>query len=451
MNRSMFKKVVVSLFAGFIIYFVAVNFNDTSDPASYFNANQRISKEAPLNKEAAMEIAQKEVDYRINFSKKSQWTLKSKVVDAFPIFMDGIESVCYYECKIITNGLDAGYILVNVNQTDLLISESSQEGITLTEKYRAKLGRDDFMLLRYDWFRSAAVEKQSGVLNSHGKVLASIGLEETANPENVIDNYRDAVLAEGCIPVYSKKEIEDYYQNLQSSGYTLNWGNNAWAGGDYRDITAELKNKCWCNRNNECFYTPRWQQFAKSNGHAIGCGNTAWAIVYGYWAKCKNYNRLFDGDVGDGEKIKQCMSDCARYTGTTDVTWQGKKMGRTSPEKMDEGIRYAKSKGYTGSTVRRERGSEYNKFDDAKRYLDGDKPFIMLVAYTTQIFPDHYVVVEKGTKRQKRVLRKWRDRDVFYTVNLGTGDDSKEIWVREYGVNRHKHYAAYSYFLIDLK
>jgi hypothetical protein len=445
MNNSMFKKVVVSVFLGFMIYFLAINFNDNSEPASYFNTNQRISKEA------AMEIAQKEVDYRVNFSENSKWTFKSKVVDAFPIFMDGIENVCYYECKIMTDGLDAGYILVNVNQTDLLISESSQEGITLTERYRAKLDRDDFMVLRYDWFRSTAVEKPSGVVNSHGNVLASIGLEETATPENAIDNYRDAVLAEGCIPVYSKKEIEDYYQDLQSSGYTLNWGHNAWAGGDYRDITAELEHKCWCNRNNECFYTPRWRQFEKSNGHAIGCGNTAWAIVYGYWAKCKNYNRLFDGDVSDGEKIKQCMRDCARYTETSDVTWKGKKMARTSPSKMDQGIRYAKNKGYSRSTVQVKLGSEYNKFDDVKRYLDADKPCIVLVTYTTQIFPDHYVVIEKGSKRQKKVLGRWRDRDVFYTVNLGNQGPSKEIWVREYGANRHEHYAAYNYYLIDVR
>lgn len=446
----MFKKLILSIFMGCLIYFLAVNLNNNSNPASYF----KFSATAPLSKEAAMEITQKEVDYRVNFSKNSNWTVKSKVVDAFPIFIDGIESVCYYECKVMTDGLDAGYILVNVNQTDLLISESSQIGITLTERYRAKLGRDDFMVLRYDWFRSAAVEKPSGGLNSHRKIIASIGLEQTATPENAMDNYRDAVLAEGCFPIYSKKEIADYYQNLQSRGCTVNWGNNAWAGGDYRDITAELQHKCWCDRNNKCYYTPRWHQFDKPNGHAIGCGNTAWAIVYGYWAKCKNYNRLFDGDVNDGEKIRQCMRDCASYTQTTDVRWEGKNMARTSPEKMDEGIRYAKSKGYTGSTVRRERGSEYSKFDDAKRYLDADKPFIMLVAYTTQIFPDHYVVVEKGTKRQKWVTlgrNHWDDRDVFYTVNLGNGGDSKEIWVREYGINQHEHYAAYSYFLIDVK
>ena len=89
MNRRMFKKVIFSTIMGCLIYFIAINFNNNSNPTSYFKTSANI----PLSKEAAMEIAQKEVDYRVNFSKNSKWTFKSKVVNAFPIFMDGIENV----------------------------------------------------------------------------------------------------------------------------------------------------------------------------------------------------------------------------------------------------------------------------------------------------------------------------------------------------------------------
>lgn len=447
MNSCRFKKVVVSVFVGFIIYFFAVNYNDSSDPTSYFSADQGSSIEAPLSKEAAMEIAQKEIAYRASFTQNSKWTAHSRVVDAFPIFMDGIDGVSYYECKIMTNGQDAGYILINANQTDLLIPESSQQGITLTERYREKLGRDDFVILRYDWFRSAAVEKPSGVVNSHRKVLASIGFEGTATAENAMDNYREAVLAEGCIPIYSKKEIEEYYQHLQSNGYTIGLVNNAWAG-DYRDISAELSHSCWSGH-----HTPRWSQFRKPNGYAIGCGPCAWAIVYGYWAKCKNYNRLFDGDWSSGSgNIRRCMEDVAGYCDTRDVREKTGKMGYTAPKDMPDGVKYARNKGYGNTTCTRvQKTNEFDKFAAIHPYIDADKPCILLLNESGFGFPNHYVVIEKATKRQKKVLGNWRDRDVFFTVNIGTGDPSKEIWTREYGINEHKHYSTFDVYLIDVK
>ncbi len=477
MNSTIFKKVVVSMFIGFIIYFLAVNFNDSSDPASYFSAIQGVSKEAPLSKKAAMEIAQREVESCANTLQNDKWTLESTVVDAFPIFIDGIEGVSYYECKVTTNGVDAGYVLVNVNKTDLLIPESSPEGLTLTECYREQLGRADFMVLRYDCFRSVAVQRNSESSYPQGKIIASFGFVDEANPDQLektatfrkdsqIDafkSFRTTVLAKGCFPTYSKEELEEYYGEFKSGEYTIGWGNTAWAA-KYRDIKAELRNTFPCG-----WHTPQWTQF-KVRGYPIGCGNTAWAIVYAYWAAFKGKTRLFDGyDVnrndrcGDREdqKIKQCMMDCNRYCETRDVKVGSKKWGRTMPENMSNGIMYAKNKGYMRSSCVRDRGTEYSKFNKVKRHLDADKPAILLIHNDGIGIPYHYVVIEAAVKRQKYITvgrNRWDDRDVKYLVNFGhcatykdkkgkTQQGRRWIYVREYGRNTHKVYSAFSVFL----
>lgn len=447
------KKVVLSLFVGFIVYCLAVYFNDSSPPTSYFTADRGGSIDVPLSKEAAMKIAQKEVEYRANFAQNTSWPAESKIVDAFPVFMDGLEGVSYYECKVVTNGQDAGYILVNVNKNDLLIPENTQEGTTLTETYRKKLGRDDFMVLRYDWFRSVAVEKQSGLCNSRGKIIASIGFEEIDTPDDAIRNFRTSVLAKGCFPIYSKEELKEYYEDIQAeqaNGYTIGWLNNAWAKKHYRDITAELKHNF-----EGTHHTPRWKQFQKSNGYSIGCGPCAWAIVYGYWAKCKNYNRLFDGDWSSSSgNIRRCMEDVARYCNTRDVRKHTGKMGYTAPKNMSKGINYAKNKGYRNSSCKRVREvNEFSKFDKIYPYIKADKPCILLLNESGFGFPNHYVVIEKATKRQRKRGKKgsWKNRDVFFTVNIENGRASKEIWTREKGGNDHKHYSTFDAYLIDVR
>lgn len=71
----------------------------------------------------------------------SNWAAFAKVVDAFPIYMDGIDDVCYYECKVQANGTDAGYILVNINKTDVQFPSYSTEGKTATEEFSTELRR----------------------------------------------------------------------------------------------------------------------------------------------------------------------------------------------------------------------------------------------------------------------------------------------------------------------
>ncbi|MFW5740416.1 MAG: C39 family peptidase, partial [Myxococcota bacterium] len=145
------------------------------------------------------------------------------------------------------------------------------------------------------------------------------------------------------------------------------YASTADAGGRYRTIDAKLNHQ-----------TPRWAQL-QSNGHPVGCGPTAWAIVYGYWKQHKGKTRLLEGVNGANDPdLLAAMKEISRYTKSTYGVHQGKKWGRTTPRNMCRGKKYAEKRGYRVS-CERIRGTEFNKFDRVKAWIRADKPVIILI------------------------------------------------------------------------
>ncbi len=408
-----------------------------------------------ISKEKALEIAQDEVTHA------GLWPQGAKVKDAFPIYMDGIESVSYYECKVVNQDKDAGYVLVNANKTDIIIPESTTEGVTVTEMYRKKLNRDDFLVIRYDWLRNVAVELTDAVPKATpGEILSSIGFDSNDGEQegkvdaptssadmDVIGELQDILQENRVFPIYDEQILDDYY-NEEEPAVEEEEETDA----SYRDIMDVLNHTF--HRSGR-WHTPAWRQIRKPNRQAIGCGNAAWAIVYGYWRQHKRKTNLFNGDNVDTtnsgqDSIAQCMRDCAAYTETRDVI---NNQGFTWPRKMCQGIQYAKEKGYRISSCRRIRGNEFSKFDQVFSWIQADKPAIFLISSKGRMAADHYVVIEGACKRQKRNRRKWRNRDVRYLVNWGhgIGTPPKWIYVREFGRNTHRVYSGFSIFLVDIR
>jgi len=223
----------------------------------------------------------------------------------------------------------------------------------------------------------------------------------------------------------------------------------------YREIKEELTRTFPTE-----WHTPKWNQPQMISGHPVGCGATAWAIVYAYWKAFKGKNNLFEGyDVynkssvnnSNDEQIKTVMGKIAYYT-ETDYGNLGGQYGFTQPMNMCNGIKYAQEiGGYKNSTCERIRGTEFNKFDQIKQYIGNDKPVILLIDKDGEGIPNHYVVIEAAVKIQKKPLWRWYDRDVKYLVNYGWGDTRKWIYVREVGDDTHEVYTAASAYLIDVK
>ncbi len=404
-----------------------------------------------ISQATAIDIATDELLSSIDLSQTDLWSENSKVVAAYPIYKEGKDDVAYYECKIQTDGEDAGYVLVNANKTDIIVAESANNGSTLTEQYREKLNQDDLTVIRYDWFHSVAMQG--------GNIVASTGFNDDAfistAPVEVekMTNLRSA-------PSLNQDDLNSYYAEMEEEGLADSTGDESdlrrrRRRPKHRNIYAQLRNRFPNNH-----FTPRYKQFKKSNGHSIGCGNTAWAIVYGYWNAFHNKKNLFNRhDIKNNAQwndsydpqVKDCMYKTARFTGTIDVLPRTKKFGMTRPSQLPKGAFYAKSKGYRGTSCRKHNGREYSKFDHAYNSLRGNKPCMLLMHSDGKGIVNHYVVIEAANKSQRRYIRRWRNRDVRYLVNYGGGKASKWIHVRDWGRNQHKVYTATSLYTVDVK
>jgi len=235
-------------------------------------------------------------------------------------------------------------------------------------------------------------------------------------------------------------------------GLTLAAG-TCWAG-EHRSVQEVLSNNFGGDRG----HTPRWYQIKNSSGHPIGCGNTAWAITFAYYAAFKDMPNLFNGNVrqhysqdeNNDPFVTPVMEEIARYTDTTYGTYQGKGYGRTLGGNMCDGLKYAQKRGYFTRCFRI-KGTEFDKARHAMEWIKQDKPGILLINDPKKAFSTlHYPVVEGVRIKQEKVLGHWRDRDVDYLVNFGGGGDSKWISVRQVGKDTHMRYDAFSLFLFDI-
>ena len=395
-----------------------------------------------IDDDEAKVIAQAEVD-------RGGWPAGARVSKALPVYIDGVKAVSYWECKVQSESESAGYVLVNANRTDLVIPESSTDGLTLHDYYQGRIKASEFRVVRYDWFRNAAI-------SSDNEIIASQGMGE--NPAKERKAYLALLEQRGNNPIHLAGDVDTYYSELDADrgGMQIGLVEKAWAKTKYRDIKASLKHTFKSG-----WHTPQWAQFKKSNGHAIGCGPVAWAIVYAYWRTFKGKTKLFGGNSvaemsyvkhSDDSHVKTCIERLAKLCKTSDQKYQGHKVGYTPPGRMELGIKYAKECGYKNSSHGRWRGTEFKKFDRVKSFLDADKPVILLIKDSGFGIPNHYVIIEEAVKRQRKKLRSWKDRDVKYLVNYGWGPDKRKwIYVREKGINDHKHYTACSAFRVNVQ
>jgi hypothetical protein len=403
-----------------------------------------------LDEREALLVAQNEVEGMASGS-NGDWPVGAKAVKGFPVFTPGQKLPSYYECKIVdTKGQSAGYVLVNVDRSDLLVPEAAVEGPTITEGYRERLRSKELKVMRLDWLRSVAVASSATDLTRggvHTGILDSIGFSadggkrgSEAVQNRLLVDYSDAYEEARCFPFYDLVSLDEYYAEIEeeiemikSRGTRARW----------RTISASLNGTFSASR----WHTPAWRQFEKPNGHAIGCGNTAWAITLAYFKQFHGKTGLFNGvNVNTrvmSEEIKDCMRRCAVLCDTWDVAEQG----LTWPWKMPRGIGYAAEKGYASSSCSRKRGSEYSKFDRVYNHLLVDKPAILLMHHDGIGGADHYIVIEAGRKTQKKKYRRWRNRDVKYLCNFGWGGTRKWIYVRDWGINQNRVYSSFSVFL----
>ena len=382
----------------------------------------------PLTKAQAMEVAQNEVKDIASSQTAQVWNSNSQVTDAYEVYLDGIDGVSYYECKVTTDGKDSGYVLVNTNGTDFTVVEACETGLTLNESYADSTGLaiGDFDVFRYGYFESVAYvsEEDGAALSSANgkkerKVVGSNGLD--------VNNYDfDAfqkVVKENNGSPYSTVSYEKE-SKLASRATT---GKDTV---DAKYIVEEPKEFKFSGLR-----TPEWNQFiingktfepkisgssAYPNRH-IGCGPIAWAITLAFWQEKHGKLNLFSTPVSsvtvDYNRTNFMVNPNVYYDiikmDNVLETSRAAGAGYTAVHKMHFIEKYINSKGYSCS-IAHDNGGYDAKFNRIYDEILQQRPVVMGVHSEGIGAIDHYVVVE-GAKRHSEPGKSY----IWYYCNTG--------------------------------
>jgi hypothetical protein len=400
--------------------------------------------QAWIPKETAVQIAEEWLEVVHASGTDVRWTTASKVTAAYPIKTPGIDGISYYECKVMTGEQDTGYVLVNVNKTDMRIPEFTDKGITSTEEYRSELGRNDFDVYRFDWFSHAAAERDDEIDGDRTlwtRILSQTGYYGYEQ----VNAYLEVIDLKGCMPYYDIEAIAKYndcdqvQEILPRSLYPNPSG---------ADVSGSLTNSTtlWTQPSVDIY----WVSYRDDPAY-IGCGPAAWAIVYEYWQQFRGKNNLFNGvNVASMNEedtvVKERMIELAQLCRTEYSHREWELWGLTWPWYMDMGIWQARFCGYPASTVYKENGSENSKFLQIVDDIRNDNPVILLIDPDGASLPTHYVVIERAYKQYQSGHIEW----IWYYANWGNRSH-EYIVTYDYGTNQYPVYTATSAYRIHVQ
>ena len=376
-----------------------------------------------LNEIQAKELAQNEVANIASSQTARVWNSNSKVVSAFPVYLDGIDGISYYECKVTTNGQDSGYVLVNINNTDFPIVEACENGVTLNESYANSTGLEvgNFDVYRYGYLESVAYANEEGATLSstnykkERKVVGATGIDV----ENFDFNaFKKAVKKNNGSPYSTlsyEKESKVATRGMTGKG----------------DAFVEIKSGNFAKG----VRTPRWNQFyingktfeprfnvteAYPNRH-IGCGPIAWAIVLAYWQEYHKKVNLFSTsvlnaivgyNVSDYDNNPSVYFDIIKMDNVLETS-RAAGSGYTPIHKMHFIEKYINSKGYSCS-ITHDNGGYDAKFNMIYDALAENKPVVMGIHGDGIGAINHYIVVEKAKRESEK-----RASYIWYYCNMG--------------------------------
>jgi len=395
------------------------------------------------------------------------WSESATIVERYPIYLAGIDEPSYYEYKVESDGKDAGYILVNVNQTDILIPELTTSGRTLTERYYDELNQDNFKIYRYNYFESTAKTNNE---NGEEEIIAVYGVnanpsitligDEEQLPDSTLHNiwlrdksYAEKVESSGVIPWIPHEALNDYYSNVEpltedsiKESVDLH----------YEQIQISTK-KQWALKHkfSNGLHMPKWWQIKSGGGYPLGCGGIAWGMLYSYWHQFKNTKALFnfkdlEPHIGaysfQDTFVESILWEIAReYLDTTYATnpfGAGEEFGMVPPWRICDGKNYAKDLGYKGTTCHKEDVGPYDKFNVVSKSMREDRPAILYIHSDGIGVADHWVTVG-ATQR----FYKWGPDALGYKVNKG-GGGNHETWI--YDLNGEPDYSVFDAITVNV-
>ncbi len=262
-----------------------------------------VSLDSNIDLNAARSIAQMKFE-RLIADGNCNWSDKSVITKHYPVYLPQQEYPSYYEFKVETEGKDAGFILVNIDKTDVVVPEVRLEGKTLFEEYNEVITRSvEFRVVRINLIESYAESKLINRDSGDREIIASSGIDGYSvriidqKASDLISSYREEagryIKENGCIVNYEPETLSTYYNAFVSTRSTEKVIRK----------TTELISKYKLYNG---YATPRWNQ-PNYEGRVIGCGVTAWAILLGYWHQHHNKNIfMIDDNRLDLYSQKEC-------------------------------------------------------------------------------------------------------------------------------------------------
>lgn len=387
------------------------------------------------------------------------WGETARIVARYPIHLPGVDRPSYYEYKVADGQRDAGYILVNTDQTDLAIPELATEGPTLAERYRDALGSADYKVYRYGPATSSAKATEADGSErwlAVGGVLAGeavVGLPSPQVTEQRLQQlqekdtqYRNLVATSGCVPTLTREALDRYYEQL-GPPYPADPGSSL----GYAQQEVDRVGPYYLSHTFSSigWHLPHWWQPRSSNNYPVGCGPVAWAMALAYWSQFKGVPALFDyrdlsGYVDTNQFANTFVADIMwELADDLETVWGGSgddKWGMTYPSDSTKGTKYAKRVGYLESSASKEDAGAHDKWNKVKAAILDDKPAILLIHDDGIGFANHYVGVEGVQKETSGI------DSLGYYINQGSASKNRK-WI--YDLDGEPDYSVFDAIVID--
>lgn len=357
------------------------------------------------------EIAQRFLQSGNVQSTDSEWGNKGEVTDMFPVYIKGVNEPSYYECKVKVDGEDAGYILVNVNNTDVEVPVYTTGGKTYTEKFRNELKSSDFKLYRYSNFQYTVESENS---RGEAKLLKSTGFRSEVDMENAIEEMKSNVDNYGSAIGIDKELIAESNNDNASSSRAYNqWFEVQLKKGFYSDSHLPT----WR-------LSDRYDDYISDQQHMyVGTPTLAFGKVYAYWAKFKGYEKIFSGSSTSGYYTSffhstKVLGDLKQLSNDMD--------GKSGVALEDRVVKLGKSYGYSFECDV-DYGNAWDKGNKVYDRIAAEQPVVI------ETKSDFFAV--EGVKKKYRVRgrrrKRYYHREMWYRVNPASRDSSP-YWLCSY-------------------
>lgn len=378
----------------------------------------------------------------------AHWGRSGVITEAFPVYLDGIEEVSYYECKVEIGGNDAGYILVNINETDLPFPQYNIEGQTPSEDLarEADIPLGNLQVFRHNWFEMFAERDGVPVIargyNRRGTFMKKSDIDQQKFSHFRWD-FRERLHTAGRVNPLFDKQLLSQVHNKDSLIADL-------LDKHPEEQLAKTKKSKWTSDElNHTFATgwhlPQWTQVRNDLGYWTGCGPLAIMMLYAFHKQFEGKDRLFGTDfdlnadiptpygafnasswmASYNERIQDIVydigHDCNAHYGIDNTS--------TSLNDLENhGDEYGDQLGYDVH-LDMDFGGDFTKGKKALNEIRRDRPCIVRFDSDMNGFSDHAGCIEGVKYLERKYLFFWLNWEMWYLINFGWGDVRQWICV----------------------